>query len=57
MDTRSAALALGLGAVVLTHTVMVLDLLPGDWQAAQMKNHAYLNLAAAASIAYGVRLI
>lgn len=56
-DTRSAALVLGVGTVIVTHTAMVLNLLPGEWMDAQMKTHAYLNLAAAASILYGAGVI
>ena len=56
-DTRSAALTLGIGTVIITHTAMVLNLLPGEWKDAQMKSHAYLNLAAAASILYGTGML
>ena len=54
-DTRTSALTLGVGVVVITHSAMVLDLLPGDWHETQKKSHAYLNLAAAGSILYGIR--
>lgn len=56
-DMRSAALTLGIGTVIVTHTAMVLNLLPGEWKDAQMMSHAYLNLAAAASILYGVGML
>lgn len=54
-DTRTTALTLGVSTVILTHTAMVLDLLPEPWSEATKKNHAYLNLAAAASIVWGSR--
>ena len=57
LDTRSAAFALGVGTVVVTHTAMVLNVLPGDWKDVQMRSHAYLNLAAALSILYGSRIL
>ena len=54
-DSRSAAITLGLGTVAVTHTAMLLHLLPPDWAEHQQANHALLNLAAAAAIAYGAR--
>jgi hypothetical protein len=54
-DTHTTALTLGVTTVVLTHTAMVLDLLPEPWSEATKKNHAYLNLAAAGAIVWGSR--
>ena len=56
-DARAASLTLGVGTVLVTHAAMLLNLLPGDWKDAQMRNHAYLNLAAAAAIVYGSGLV
>ena len=54
-DTRSSALTLGVGTVVATHSMMLL--LPPDWQEAQMRNHATVNLIAAAAIVWGARIL
>ena len=54
-DTRSSALTLGVGTVVATHSMMLL--LPPDWQETQMKNHAMINLVAAAAIVWGARIL
>ena len=54
-DTRSTALTLGVATVVITHSAIVLDFLPGTWTGNMKKNHAYLNLAAVGAVAYGSR--
>ncbi len=56
-DTYSSALTLGVGTVLVTHTVMVMNLLPGSWGETQKANHAFINLAAAGAIIYGSRLL
>jgi hypothetical protein len=56
-DTKSAAITLGVGTVVITHSAMVLGFLPGTWSESQKSNHATLNLAAAAAIVYGSGLL
>ena len=48
------AVAAGVSVVVATHAAMVLDAMPEGLRAEQMRWHAYLNLAAAAAILYGV---
>lgn len=53
-DVRSMAVAAGVSVVVVTHTAMVLEVMPEGMRAEQMRWHAYLNLAAAAAILYGV---
>jgi hypothetical protein len=54
-DPRTSALTLGVSTVLITHSAIVLDFLPGTWNDSVKKNHAYLNLAAAGAIAYGSR--
>jgi hypothetical protein len=51
-DTRTAAFTVGVGTVIVSHTLMVV--LPGD--ESSRTNHAILNLAAAAAIVYGSRV-
>ena len=53
-DTRSAALTLGVGTVIGTHTLMFI--LPADWQEGAQKTHALTNLTAAAAIVWGSRI-
>lgn len=53
-DSRKTAFTLGLSTVVLTHTAMIMNLLPPDFHETQMRNHAALNLVAAGAIVYGV---
>ena len=48
------AVTAGVSVVVATHAAMVLDAMPEGLRAEQMRWHAYLNLAAAAAILYGV---
>ena len=52
-DSRSTALTLGVTTVVITHSAMIIGMLPGTWGEAQKANHAAVNLAAAAAILYG----
>ena len=52
-DTRTSAMTLGLTTVIVTHSAMVTGFLPGSCNEAAKTNHAALNLAAAAAIAYG----
>lgn len=52
-DTRATALTLGVSTVLVTHSAMVVGLLPGSWSETQKANHASINLAAAAAILYG----
>jgi len=54
-DTRTSALTLGVATVVVTHSAIVLDFLPGTWNDSVKKNHAYLNLAAVGAVVYGSR--
>lgn len=56
-DTRTTAITLGVGTVVITHSAMVLGYLPGTWSESQKANHATINLAAAAAILYGTGLV
>ncbi len=56
-DTRTSAMTLGLGTVIVTHSAMVMGYLPGSWGEAAKTNHAAINLAAAAAIAYGSGLM
>jgi hypothetical protein len=49
-DTKSAALTLGVGTVIATHTVMIL--LPPEDNSGSF-NHSVINLAAGAAIVYG----
>ena len=52
-DTRTSAMTLGLSTVIVTHSAMVMGYLPGTWGETAKANHAAINLAAAAAIAYG----
>ena len=56
-DTYSSALTLGVGTVLLTHSAMVMNMLPGSWSESQKQNHAYINLAAVGAIIYGSRML
>lgn len=56
-DTRSMAVTVGLATVVVTHTALVIGMLPGSLDKAQKENHAYINLAAAGAILYGSRIL
>lgn len=56
-DTRTSALTLGVSTVLATHSAMVMGLLPGTWSESQKANHATINLAAAAAILYGSRVL
>ena len=56
-DTRTTALTLGVGTVVVTHSAMVMGILPGAWSETQKANHASINLAAAAAILYGTGML
>ena len=56
-DPRSSSLTLGLSVVVITHSSIVLDILPGAWSDTQKKNHAYANLVSVGLIAYGAGLV
>ncbi len=47
---NSLPIQLGLAVIVGTHVWMLNELMPPDVQ----KHHAYINLAAAAAIGYGV---
>jgi len=47
-DSRRAALTLGLGTVAATHA---------EWDEDMMRKHAIVNLAAAAAVAYGSRIV
>ncbi len=51
-DTRTAAFTIGVGTVVVTHSLMLV--LPNDDNS--RSNHAIINLAAAAAIVYGSRV-
>jgi len=53
-DSRSAAVTVGVGTVIATHTMMFL--LPADWQEGAKTTHAVTNLLAAGAIVYGTRL-
>ena len=55
MDLHNAALTLGIGTVVITHAAMVV--FPKSLQDSQKIYHAAINLAAAATIVYGARLL
>jgi hypothetical protein len=52
-DSRTTALTVGLGTVIVSHTAMVVNLLPGAWNEYQKQNHAAINLASAGLILYG----
>lgn len=52
-DTRTTALTLGVGTVVVTHVAMLMDLIPDAWSNEMKKNHAVLNLVASGAIVYG----
>ena len=52
-DSRTTAITLGVGTVVVTHTVMFL--LP-DMMEGNKTSHAAINLAAAGAIVYGTRM-
>ena len=54
-DSRAAALTVGVGTVVATHTLMFV--LPADWQEGAKQSHAVTNLLAAAAIVYGSRML
>jgi hypothetical protein len=55
-DNRSTALTLGVGTVVVTHTAMFL--MPSDdTDKGAKQTHAITNLAAAAAIIWGSRLV
>ena len=56
-DSHSTALTLGVGTVLITHSAMVTGMLPGSWGESQKANHASINLAAAAAILYGARIL
>ncbi len=56
-DTRTSALTVGLGTVIVSHTAIVMDLLPGAWNEYQKQNHAALNLMSAGLILYGSGVI
>ena len=56
-DTRTTAFTLGVGTVVVTHSAMVMGLLPGSWNETQKANHAAINLASAAAILYGTGVV
>ena len=53
-SSRNTAFTLGLTTVVLTHTAMLINILPMDWKETHMRNHAAINLFAAGAIAYSV---
>ena len=52
-DTRTAAITIGVGTVIVSHTLILV--LPDD--ESSKANHAYINLAAAAAIVYGSRIL
>jgi hypothetical protein len=52
-DTRTAAVTIGVGTVIVSHTLILV--LPDD--ESSKTNHAYINLAAAAAIVYGSRIL
>ena len=51
-DTRTAAFTVGVGTVVVTHSLMLV--LPNE--ESSRYNHAIINLTAAAAIVYGSRV-
>lgn len=53
-SSRNTAFTLGLSTVVLTHTAMLINILPMEWKETQMRNHAAINLVAAGAIAYSI---
>ena len=56
-DTHSTALTLGVTTIVITHSAMITGMMPGSWSEVQKANHASINLAAAAAILYGARIV
>ena len=52
-DSRTAAITIGVGTVIVSHTLILV--LPDD--ESSKTNHAYINLAAAAAIVYGSRIL
>jgi hypothetical protein len=56
-DSRTTALSVGLGTVIVSHSAIIVNLLPGAWNEYQKQNHAALNLMSAGLILYGSGVI
>jgi len=56
-DTRTSAITLGVGTVVLTHVVMLVVPSSGPPDPSARTNHALINLAGAGAIIWGSRLL
>jgi|LauGreSuBDMM15SN_2_FD.fasta_scaffold2445670_1 hypothetical protein len=54
-DNHAIALSAGVATVALTHSLFVI--MPGPLDDLQKKYHSYINLAAAAAIAWGSQLL